>query len=241
MNKLRRIAENCAELRQACARRTVAVEHLADLPCDQRLAGAGRAVEQHPLHVLHAELLHHARREDPARERAAEDRRKLGVEPADAHLLKVPILAEDRVRLLLGQAGEGERRARRLPRQQLRLRAQQPAHRRAAAAALDELEVGDGELVVLAVELEGDELAGGEVLVGELVEQVRHERRAVERLDAALRHRADVVDVERHRRERRRRALVKLGDGDRVVERDLEEAPLHRVEPDAARLDLRGR
>jgi hypothetical protein len=49
-----------------------AVEHLADLARNQRLAGAGRAVEQQAAHVLGAELLHHGRRVDARGERAAE-------------------------------------------------------------------------------------------------------------------------------------------------------------------------
>ena len=49
------------------------VEHLADLPGHESLAGAGRAVQQDPLDVLAAELLHDLRREDAGGERSSEE------------------------------------------------------------------------------------------------------------------------------------------------------------------------
>mmetsp|Transcript_27891 Transcript_27891/g.75161 ORF Transcript_27891/g.75161 Transcript_27891/m.75161 type:complete len:259 (-) Transcript_27891:609-1385(-) len=75
----------------------VAVEHLADLPCHERLARAGRAKEKHATHVRDAELLEHRRREDAGGEGAAEYVRELGVQAADAHLLKVEVGADDLV------------------------------------------------------------------------------------------------------------------------------------------------
>ena len=50
------------------------VEHLADLPGHESLAGAGRAVQQDPLDVLAAELLHDLRWEDTGGERSSEER-----------------------------------------------------------------------------------------------------------------------------------------------------------------------
>jgi hypothetical protein len=43
------------------------------------------------------QLLHQTRWEDPTSERSPEDRLKLGIEPSDAHILKLEIRRDDRL------------------------------------------------------------------------------------------------------------------------------------------------
>lgn len=69
--------------------RLVRVQRLPDLPRDQRLSAARRAVQQHAAHVLDAHLAQHLRREHARGERAAEDVGELLVQTADAHRLEV--------------------------------------------------------------------------------------------------------------------------------------------------------
>ena len=98
---LLRIFEQCADIRFGLAHvlvqdlravhhlRLVRVQRLPDLPRDQRLAAARRAVQQHAAHVLDAHLAQHLRREHARGERAAEDVGELLVQTADAHRLEV--------------------------------------------------------------------------------------------------------------------------------------------------------
>lgn len=74
--------------------RLVRVQRLPDLPGDQRLAAARRAVQQHAAHVLDAHLAQHLGREHTRRERAAEDVGELLVQTADAHRLEVEAALE---------------------------------------------------------------------------------------------------------------------------------------------------
>ena len=86
------------DLRTVHHLRLVRVQRLPDLPRDQRLPAARRAVQQHAAHVLDAHLAQHLGREHARCERAAEDVCELLVQAADAHRLEVePALEQARV------------------------------------------------------------------------------------------------------------------------------------------------
>mmetsp|Transcript_2610 Transcript_2610/g.9463 ORF Transcript_2610/g.9463 Transcript_2610/m.9463 type:complete len:210 (-) Transcript_2610:588-1217(-) len=69
------------------------VQHLADLPGDERLAGTRGPVQKHTLDVIDAELLNHMRWVDTGGECAAENVGELLVQTADTQLLEVEVLA----------------------------------------------------------------------------------------------------------------------------------------------------
>ncbi|GIX63746.1 uncharacterized protein BcabD6B2_31810 [Babesia caballi] len=105
---LLRLAEEAAhDLRPVDDFGLVAVERLRQLARDERLARAGRPVQQHSCASLHftrraltfdvryAELLQELRRVDARGEGAAEDVGELGVEAANAHFLEVEVRLQD--------------------------------------------------------------------------------------------------------------------------------------------------
>lgn len=73
------------------------LEHLADLPGHQGLAGSRGSVEENALDVLDAELAHQLRREDPRGKGAPEDGLELGIKTSNPELLKVEIRGDDGV------------------------------------------------------------------------------------------------------------------------------------------------
>ena len=98
------------DLRTVHHLRLVRVQRLADLSRDQRLAAAGRAVQQHTTHVLDAHLAKHLGREHTRRERAAEYVRELLVQAADAHGLEVEAPLEEAAVAAAGAALDTQRR-----------------------------------------------------------------------------------------------------------------------------------
>ena len=151
--------------------------------------------------MVHAQLLHHRRREDARRKGATENVGKLLVEATDAHLGKAKVLLEDGLAALALEAGELDARALRLTQLQVGLRIKHPALRGGLAAALaghlEGLERPDLDEEHLAVEVDNKKLANGEILLREARHDARHERRAVHCLHAARRLLHNKVGLER--------------------------------------------
>mmetsp|Transcript_3600 Transcript_3600/g.10246 ORF Transcript_3600/g.10246 Transcript_3600/m.10246 type:complete len:435 (-) Transcript_3600:206-1510(-) len=160
------------------------VQDLANLPRDERLAAAGRAVQEHAAHVVDAQLPDDVRRPNARREGPAEDLVELGIQPTNAELLEVKVRKEDVGRAagpaghqgpgqLQGRAalglGEGDGR-----------RAEEQSHPGPAAdvAAALEIELADGrhrQLELAALEVDGQDAAHLEHLPLEVQQHVLRE------------------------------------------------------------------
>ena len=73
------------------------VEHFANLPRHEGLAGTGRAEQEDTADVLDTELLDEARREHATGKCATEDVAELGIQAADAHVLELEVGCKDSI------------------------------------------------------------------------------------------------------------------------------------------------
>lgn len=100
------------------------IEHLADLTRHERLAGAGRTIEEDALDVPYAELLDERLRIDARGKGATEDRVELVIEAADPQILKFERRLDDAL-ARLGASTELDRRIRHPDKEHLRVLVQQ--------------------------------------------------------------------------------------------------------------------
>mmetsp|Transcript_95108 Transcript_95108/g.273838 ORF Transcript_95108/g.273838 Transcript_95108/m.273838 type:complete len:394 (+) Transcript_95108:860-2041(+) len=141
------------------------LEELGQLPGDERLARAGRAVQQHAANVVDAQVSDDVRREHPRGEGPSENVGELLVEASNTELLEVEVRPEDAPLLDLA-AEDVQLPGGALLEVDLRLLAEQPGLHllRCVTVDIDGGQGCDGQLQHVAVEVDGHGLRSGEDL-----------------------------------------------------------------------------